>query len=153
NALKPLGTAPEALKQKLEGLAHDPVPQADGPTLPIDAILSHPETSIRRALVLALGEYDVQRDLPGETRDELVAMLLDAYRNDVDAGIHGAAEWTLRQWKQEKTLETAELPGFEHRGDRRWFVNSAGQTLSLIAGPVEFTMGSPATEPDRFTQE
>ena len=28
-------------------------------------------------------------------------------------------------------------------------VNSQGQTFALIEGPVEFTMGSPPTEPDR----
>jgi eukaryotic-like serine/threonine-protein kinase len=36
------------------------------------------------------------------------------------------------------------------RGDRRWLVNSRGQTFTLIDGPVEFRMGSPQTEPDRF---
>ena len=36
------------------------------------------------------------------------------------------------------------------RGDRRWFVNSQGQTFAVIEGPVEFRMGSPPTEPERF---
>ena len=35
------------------------------------------------------------------------------------------------------------------RGDRRWFVNSQGQTFAVIEGPVEFRMGSPPTEPER----
>ena len=34
-------------------------------------------------------------------------------------------------------------------GDRRWFVNSQGQTFAVIEGPVEFRMGSPPTEPER----
>ena len=34
-------------------------------------------------------------------------------------------------------------------GDRRWYVNSQGQTLALIDGPVEFQMGSPLNEPGR----
>ena len=29
------------------------------------------------------------------------------------------------------------------RGDRRWYVNSEGQTFAVIEGPVEFSMGSP----------
>ena len=37
------------------------------------------------------------------------------------------------------------------RGDRRWFVNSQGQTFAVIEGPVEFRMGSPPTEPERFS--
>ena len=70
----------------------------------MDAILFHAETSVRRALYLALGQYAVDAFSPGE-REPLVAKLLDAYRNDPDAGIHGAAEWTLRRWNQGETLE------------------------------------------------
>ena len=36
------------------------------------------------------------------------------------------------------------------RGERRWFVNSQGQTFAVIEGPVEFRMGSPPTEPERI---
>ena len=110
----------------------------------MDAILFHPETSTRRALILALGTYGTEALSPGE-REPLVARLLDLYEHDPDAGIHGASAWTLRQWKQHQKLETidARLRG-KDRGDRRWYVNSQGQTLVLIEGPVEFRMGSPA---------
>ena len=37
-------------------------------------------------------------------------------------------------------------------GDRRWFVNSQGQTFAVIEGPVEFRMGSPPTEPERIAE-
>ena len=109
----------------------------------MDAILFHPETSTRRALILALGTYGTDRPFPGE-REPLIAKLLDLYENDPDAGIHGAAEWTLRQWKQAAKLKEidARLRG-KDRGDRRWSVNSQGQTFALIEGPVEFRMGSP----------
>ena len=72
----------------------------------MDAILFHPETSIRRALILALGTYGTEGLSPGE-REPLIARLLDLYRNDPDAGIHGAAEWTLRQWKAEGEAQGA----------------------------------------------
>ena len=87
---------------------------------------------------------------PGE-REPLIGKLLDLYRNDPDAGIHGAAEWTLRQWKQQEKLKAvdAELMKLKDRGDRRWYVNGQGQTFAVIEGPVEFHMGSPPTEPDR----
>ena len=39
------------------------------------------------------------------------------------------------------------------RGDRRWYVNSQGQTFAVIEGPVEFRMGSPPTEPDRWISD
>ena len=78
------------------------------------------------------------------------------YREDPDAGIHGAAEWTLRQWKQQVKLAEADARTEEtrqERSDRRWFVNSQGQTFAMIDGPVEFTMGSPDTEPERKANE
>ena len=37
-------------------------------------------------------------------------------------------------------------------GDRRWFVNSQGQTFAVIEGPVEFRMGSPPTETERIAR-
>ena len=116
----------------------------------MDAILFHPETSQRRALILALGTYGTEGLSPGE-REPLTGKLLDLYRNDPDAGIHGAAEWTLRQWKQQEKLKEldAELMKLKDRGERRWFVNSQGQTFAVIEGPVEFRMGSPPTEPER----
>ena len=78
--------------------------------------------------------------------------LREIYRNDPDAGIHGAAEWTLRQWKQQEKLQAAdaELMKQKDRGERRWFVNSQGQTFVVIEGPVEFRMGSPPTDTEHI---
>ena len=119
----------------------------------MDAIL-HPETSVRRALILALGTYGADTFSPGD-RQPLIPKLLDLYRNDPDAGIHGSAEWVLRQWKQDDTLEAAdaELSQLKDPGERRWFVNSRRQTFVKIEGPVEFRMGSLENEPDRFHNE
>ena len=115
----------------------------------MDTILFHPETSIRRALILALGTYGTTGLSPGE-REPLIARLLALYENDPLAGIHGAAAWALGQWQRQAKLEEIDsrLKGKE-KGDRRWLVNSQGQTFALIDGPVEFRMGSPPTEPDR----
>ena len=150
NWLKPLGAGPKALMTKLEGLAHDPVSIPKDGKSRMDAILFHPETSERRALILALGRYNLD-ELSPDKREPLMEHLREMYRNDPDAGIHGAAEWTLRRWKQEETLKEvdAELQRLKDRGNRRWYVNSEGQTLAVIEGPVEFSMGSPLSEPDR----
>ncbi len=119
----------------------------------MDSVLFHPETSMRRALILALGTYETEELSPGE-REPLTGKLLDLYRNDPDSGIHGAAEWTLRQWKQQEKLKEldAQLMKVKDRGDRRWFVNSQGQTFAVIEGPVEFRMGSPPTETERIAR-
>ena len=108
---------------------------------------------MRRAVILALGTYGADSLSPGE-REPLIAKLLDLYEHDPDAGIHGAAEWALRQWKQEEKLKTvgAELSRLKDRGERLWYVNGQGQTFVLVAGPVEFRMGSPANEPDRYDE-
>ena len=151
NWLNPLGADPEAHRRRTRPhlpATAKPTP-AQGQQM-MDAILFHPETSMRRALILALGTYGTDGLSPGE-REPLIGKLLDLYRNDPDAGIHGAAEWTLRQWKQQEKLKEldAELMKLKDRGDRRWYVNSQGQTFAVIEGPVEFRMGSPPTEPDR----
>ena len=68
---------------------------------------------------------------PGE-REPLIGKLLDLYRNDPDSGIHGAAEWTLRQWGQQEKLKEmdAELMKVKDRGEHRWYVNGQGQTFA-----------------------
>ena len=47
------------------------------------------------------------RDLKGSPRRTGAAdrQATEMYRNDPDTGIHGAAEWTLRQWKQQEKLK------------------------------------------------
>jgi formylglycine-generating enzyme required for sulfatase activity len=148
--LKLLGADPTVLMTRLEDLAHESAPPPDQGRDRMEAILFDPVTSVRRALILALGEYQAP---PPHAREALLATLLDVYKNDQDAGIHGAVEWTLRQWKEEERLARVVLPQFDGRCDRRWYVNSEGQTLVVITGPVAFMMGSPVTEPKRDAGE
>ena len=155
NWLNPLGADPKLIVAELDQIDPNVKPTlAPGQPL-MDAVLFNPETSQRRALILALGTYGVHGLSSGE-REPLIAKLVDLYRNDPDAGIHGASEWTLRQWKQLDNLKQldAELMKIREWGDRRWFMNGHGQTFAVIEGPVEFEMGSPPTEPGRnSTQE
>ena len=153
NWLKPLAAGPKALMTKLEGLAHDPVSIPKDGKSRMDAILFHRETSKRRALILALGRYNLD-ELSPDKREPLVEHLREMYRNDPDSGIHGAAEWTLRQWKQQEKLKEldAELSKLKDRGERRWYVNRQGQTFAVIEGPVEFLMGSPPTDTERIAE-
>jgi serine/threonine protein kinase/formylglycine-generating enzyme required for sulfatase activity len=98
------------------------------------------EVSIRRALVLALGEYDGDR-LPPDQRASLVPQLMQWYREDPDPGMHGALGWLLRQWgQQDKTAEIDQALRGEPRGPRRWYVNGQGQTM-VVVSPGEFWMG------------
>jgi formylglycine-generating enzyme required for sulfatase activity len=122
------------------------------------------DVSARRALILALGEYSAAQ-LPTSLRAELTPRLLNWYRNDPDAGIHGAVDWLLRHnrqgpnsreldWGQATALEAvdADLAG-KTPGERHWYVSKTGQSFSVISGPVEFTMGSPNSESARHSSE
>ena len=153
NWLSPLGADPKLLVAELNRIDTNAQPASAQGQQAMDAVLFHTETSIRRALILALGQYGREGLSSGE-RELLIGKLLDLYRNDPDAGIHGATEWTLRRWKQQAKLKEidAELRG-EDKGDRRWYVNSQGQTFAVIE-QVEFRIGSPPlNEPEFFSVE
>jgi eukaryotic-like serine/threonine-protein kinase len=125
NWLSPLGADPRTLAAELEHLPPTAKPiLAEGQQF-MDAVLFQPETSMRRALILALGTYGTEGP-PPDLRESLTVKLLDLYRNDPDSGIHGAAAWTLRQWGQGDLLKSlnAELMKLKDRGERRWYVNS-----------------------------
>jgi serine/threonine protein kinase/formylglycine-generating enzyme required for sulfatase activity/tetratricopeptide (TPR) repeat protein len=152
NWLNPLGADPRTLAAEIDRI--DPnVKPTPAPGQKMDAILFHPETSLRRALILALGTYGTEGLSPGE-REPLSAQLLNLYRNDPDAGIHGAAEWTLRKWGQQDQVTEldAQLMKVKDWGERRWFINGQGQCYAVIEGPVEFHMGSSPTETARLAR-
>ena len=151
NWLNPLGTDPKLIAAQLDRIDPNAKPTPVQGQQLMDTILFHPETSQRRTLILALGTYWTDGLSPGEM-EPLISKLLDLYRNDLDSGIHGAAEWTLRQWKQQEKLKQldAELMKVKDWGDRRWYVNGQGQTFAVIEGPVEFRMGSPPTDTERI---
>ncbi len=154
NWLKPLRAEPKAIMTRLNEIDHGPIPLPNDGQSRMRAILFHPETSERRALILALGEYDLSSFSPVE-RELWVANLLETYRTDPDAGIHGAAEWTVQRWGQRKKLveKDSDFKSLKDRGSRRWFVNCEGQTLTVIEGPIQFMMGSMPTEPERDSDE
>lgn len=137
HALGPLQVEPAALVRRLE---------------------AETEPSVRRALVLALGEYtDPQwagREA-GAVRARLRTLLLRLYSSDSDPGMHAAAEWLLRRWGQDAELDrlNAPLVSASGRDGRHWSVDRYGQTRVVIAGPVEFWMGAPPDEPDRTDRE
>jgi serine/threonine protein kinase/formylglycine-generating enzyme required for sulfatase activity len=111
-----------------------------------------PEVSIRRALILILGEFES----PSSTdRNSLAENLLNLYETDPDAGIHAAAEWVLRRWGQATDLAgiDTELASGKVEGERNWYVTKQGHTMVVVPGPVEFSMGSPDTEKGRRSQE
>ena len=78
-------------------LIHRFAPLGADPGLVIEQLGAQSDTSVRRALILALGEFDEQQLKPSR-RDEVAPLLLGLYADDPDSGIHGAVSWTLRRW-------------------------------------------------------
>ena len=62
------------------------------------------DLTIRRALLLALGQFG-EAGLPPEERKTLLPELWELYGTDSDPGLHAAAEWLLRTWKEEDFLQ------------------------------------------------
>jgi formylglycine-generating enzyme required for sulfatase activity len=138
----------------------------------IQRLDEEPDITIRRALLLSLGEYG-EKELSPATRQALLPKLQHIYRTEADPGLHAAAEWLLRQWQQHKWVQQTNEAWAKDKEQRekrlgdiqhllakekdktppQWFVNTQGQTMVVIPGPVQFLMGSPATEAGRYDGE
>src|SRR5205807_2703332 len=98
--------------------------------------------SAKRAIHLSLGEYGLDR-LSQDQRLNLVPRSLQLYRYDPDPGIHGAAEWLLRQWEatdEMREIDKALATGRPEDG-RQWYINHEGQTMMVVANAGGFWMG------------
>jgi serine/threonine protein kinase/formylglycine-generating enzyme required for sulfatase activity len=128
------------------------------------------DVSVRRALILSLGEFD-EKSVSSTERKVLLPKFRALYQSASDPGIHAAVGWLLRQWKDEAWLREAE-DEWAHDKDHRlldirqllavsdkkktgpqWYINGEGQTMIVIPGPVEFVMGSPVTDATRLEDE
>lgn len=106
------------------------------------------------SLIIALGDLDLDSvDL--QTKNIWAGIFLDLYQNNPDAGLHGALEWLLRKrWGLEKECDRiVDSLKSKMSQDKKWFVNSIGQTFVVVGGPVRYTMGSPHDEPLRYDSE
>jgi len=117
-----------------------------------------PDVSVRRALLLILGSYGPE-SVPGDVRQAVMAKARGLYEHDPDPGIHGASEWLLRMWGDGVWLRgtndawraagsrSAAVEPAARNSDPaaapQWYLAAAGQTMVVIPGPTEFTMGSP----------
>jgi formylglycine-generating enzyme required for sulfatase activity len=124
------------------------------------AIVREADVSAQRAMLLCLGEFNTAQ-LPIAEREPLVNKLLDIYRDHPDPGLHGAAEWLLRQWEQgdglielddKMQIDESELQARKATDKRQWYVNSQGQTMAVLQAD-QYSMGSPESEPNRETVE
>jgi formylglycine-generating enzyme required for sulfatase activity len=144
---------------------------AEGGAL-VKRLREEPDITVRRALLLALGDYSA-KDLSPDDRKILLDQARGIYRTDPDPGLHAAAELLLRQWQDVEWLKqinadwtkdgkgrASKIDGIKdwltkdkEKTPPQWYVNGQGQTMVVIPGPVEFVMGSPGSETDRGRNE
>jgi formylglycine-generating enzyme required for sulfatase activity len=144
--------------------------QADAHVL-VQRLSAEPDVSAKRALLLALGEFNTEQ-LPAAERIALLPTLQRLYRDESDAGLHAAAEWLLRSWQQGDWIRTTneqwvtdkgrsaqKLKGIADAGREsrpaviRWYVTGQGQTMVVVPQPKPFPMGSPPGEVGHQTDE
>ncbi|MEX0613687.1 MAG: protein kinase [Pirellulales bacterium] len=98
------------------------------------------DIGVRRALILALGQYD---PLSRNERRTILKHMAALYRSDPDPGVHSAIAWTLGQWREPTIVRSidAELrrQPFHLGEERRWYVNTEGQMLIVVEGDVKDT--------------
>jgi formylglycine-generating enzyme required for sulfatase activity/predicted Ser/Thr protein kinase len=119
--MQPMGVDPKVLMARLE---------------------KEQEVSVKRAILLSLGEYKPDR-LSIDLRLKFVPQLLQFYRDDPDPGIHSAVEWLLRQWQASDEMQAVDkdLATGKVEGQRQWYLNRQGQTMVVIPKPGAFWMG------------
>ncbi len=118
------------------------------------------EVSRQRSLILGLGEFARANLLSPEQTTAVTADLAKRYADSPDSGIHGAAEWTLRQLKADSIISEvrAAFSTGHVVGDRRWYLTRTGSKTSegssmafaIIDASDEFLMGSPVSEAGRW---
>jgi hypothetical protein len=138
----------------------------------IEQLQDERDVTIRRALILCLGEFG-ENDWLANDRTVVIKKLKELYQTADDPGLHGSAEWLLRHWKQHQWLKMVDDEWAKDKEPRekrlqdidrkltqekvqakpQWYVNGQGQTLVVIPGPVEFMMGSPPEEDGRYKGE
>jgi formylglycine-generating enzyme required for sulfatase activity len=148
-------------------LIHRLIPCGAEASAVVKRLKEEPDLSIRRALLLSLGEFG-EKELSPEDFKAFLPKLREVYRTEADPGLHAAAEWLLKTWKEQEWLKEVDVAWASNKEQRerrlgdiqrlltkekdttspQWYVNGQGQTMVVIPGPVEFRMGAPATAPD-----
>jgi eukaryotic-like serine/threonine-protein kinase len=107
----------------------------------------------RQAMLLALAETSPER--PSQAlKAQVTASARTLFADDPDPGVHSASDLLIRRWEPDRPPEMpANAPRSRALGDPRWQPGPNGHTFVVLPGPLNFLMGSPADEPDRFDYE
>ncbi|MGI9517026.1 MAG: formylglycine-generating enzyme family protein, partial [Pirellulaceae bacterium] len=113
-------------------------PRGCDPATIVQRYLQETDVSIKRALLLSLGEFDEFRFLEND-RQSLLEPLLIAYRTDPDPGLHAAIDWLLRLWGFEaqiaavkEELKQNEQQLANDKSNRNWYVHNQGLVFAVL---------------------
>jgi formylglycine-generating enzyme required for sulfatase activity len=120
------------------------------PAVLLARLESERDDTIRAALWLGLGHFN-DAALPDARRVALAPKLREVYHKDGSAAVHAAVHWLMGKWgvRDLRPAGGQPLAGGDTDKDRKWYVNSVGQTMVRIAGPVTYMMGALPDEPGR----
>jgi formylglycine-generating enzyme required for sulfatase activity len=74
----------------------------------------------RYALLLSLSEYQLS-EVPENRRPSVLKQVREWYANDPSSGVHGAANWLLRQWGEQAYVKQIDETPMAPSADREWF--------------------------------
>jgi serine/threonine protein kinase/formylglycine-generating enzyme required for sulfatase activity len=91
------------------------------------------DISVRRAALLALGEFDNDH-LPPQQRQPVINQALSFYRDDPDPGMRAAAGWLLGHWGLSHELARADaaLPVSKREAGKGWYLTRDGETMVIL---------------------
>ncbi len=106
------------------------------PSILIERLRIEPDTSVRRALIQASGEYALNQ-IPAPSLGPFLQELEALYQQDPDAGIHASIAWVLRHWERGDRVELldSELVRSGPPRGSRWFAMPNLPTMVLITPP------------------
>jgi serine/threonine protein kinase/formylglycine-generating enzyme required for sulfatase activity len=131
------GADPEARSRLIARLANSGV---EARTI-LQRLEREKDASVRRALILSLGEYE-GRQIPEEVHDRLTEKLLLWYRDDPDPGVHGAIDWLLRHDREGPASRP--LGWGQARALRKIDRDLAARARAKIASSAAARVGTPA---------
>ncbi|HBE66755.1 MAG TPA: hypothetical protein DDW52_01270 [Planctomycetaceae bacterium] len=115
--------------------------------------------TIRHALLLALGEYELSKF--GAEKERLSQQIVSLYRDDPSSAVHGAARWVLYKWQRTKEIVAIDRTEREYSPQREWFVKklelprNAGETFLtfVVFKPGKFDVGAIPGEHDISSED
>jgi len=102
----------------------------------------------RYGLLLALGEYSLENEIPPARREAFVAKLSNWYHHDPSSGVHGASGWLLRQWGQTEIARQVDQTPVPYTDSCEWFTLAISVPLTAPSKrPQKSTVEQTAEDP------